>query len=267
MSNAPPIHVLLLAGSRGGRDPLLEGTGCDHKALVPVAGVPMLERVAAVLAEARGVERIAVSAGDAAILSEVPTLTRLASEGRAVHAQSGASPAASVLSYRRSMPRDRALVVTTADHALLTAEMIEHFRAEIAERAAEVCVGVVAASVFRKRYPHLRRTFIRFRDKAYSGANLFAFKTVESAEAASFWRRAEAHRKHPWRLVRLFGLSNLLRFATGRLDAPRAVAEASRVIGVSVDLVEMPFAECAIDVDRPGDLAIAGEILAAREAA
>ena len=44
MSEALRYQALLLAGSRGGSDPLLEGTGCSHKALLPVGGVPMLER-------------------------------------------------------------------------------------------------------------------------------------------------------------------------------------------------------------------------------
>ena len=65
----------------------------------------------------------------------------------------------------------------------------------------------------------------------------------------------------------LLGILNLLRFVTGRLDSVRAMREASRVLGARIELVRMPYAECAIDVDRPSDLAVVGEILAARATA
>jgi len=267
MSDALRYQALLLAGSRGGNDPLLEGTGCSHKALLPVGGVPMLERVATTLDDSGLFEKIVVSTDDTEILNAVPTLRRLAGTGKAEQSTSGASPAASVLAYRESMPAEVALLVTTADHALLTPDMVRHFVSAVDNSSADVVVGVVPASVFRREYPQLPRTFIRFSDDPVSGANLFAFKTRESAKVARFWTRAELYRKRPWRFIGLFGILNLLRFATGKLDSIRAMREASRVLGARIELVRMPYAECAIDVDRPSDLAVVGEILAARASA
>ena len=39
------VATLVLAGSRPGSDPLLEGTGLPSKALLPIAGKPMLAHV------------------------------------------------------------------------------------------------------------------------------------------------------------------------------------------------------------------------------
>ena len=44
-----PIATLVLAGSRPGSDPLLTGTGLPSKALLPIAGRPMLAHVLAAL--------------------------------------------------------------------------------------------------------------------------------------------------------------------------------------------------------------------------
>jgi CTP:molybdopterin cytidylyltransferase MocA len=266
MSVATRYRALLLAGSRGGVDPLLAGTGCSHKALLPVAGIPMIERVAAAVDAAGPFEMLAVSTDDQDILEAVPTLRRLFSAGKAERSASGASPAASLLAYRESIPSEDGLFVTTADHALLTPEMVREFLAAAESSPADVVVGVVPASVFRRAYPDLPRTFIRFRDEAFSGANLFAFKTADSAAVARFWLRAETNRKRPWRLIGLFGIANLLRFVTGRLDTERAMSEASRILGTSVALVPMAYAESAIDVDRPSDLDVVARILSAREA-
>jgi hypothetical protein len=56
----------------------------------------------------------------------------------------------------------------------------------------------------------------------------------------------------------------LLLFGLRRLGLEAALERASRVIGCRVRSVPLPFAEAAIDVDRPSDLDLASEILAAR---
>ena len=60
------------------------------------------------------------------------------------------------------------------------------------------------------------------------------------------------------------GPLTLLRFLLGRLTLAAAVQRLSAIIGASIAAVEMPFAEAAIDVDKPSDLALAERILAGR---
>ena len=43
------VTALVLAGQRRGTDPMAAAAGLSHKALLPVAGVPMLLRVLAAL--------------------------------------------------------------------------------------------------------------------------------------------------------------------------------------------------------------------------
>jgi CTP:molybdopterin cytidylyltransferase MocA len=74
----------------------------------------------------------------------------------------------------------------------------------------------------------------------------------------------ERHRKRPWRLVAAIGPLTLLRFLAGRLTLDAALRRLSRIVGATVRAVDMPFAEAAIDVDKPADLALAERILAQR---
>ena len=80
----------------------------------------------------------------------------------------------------------------------------------------------------------------------------------------SFWRRVEQDRKKPWRMIRLLGPGTLLSFALGRLTLDAALAAFGRRTGTALAAVEMPFADAAVDVDRPGDLTLAESILARR---
>lgn len=259
-----PYTALVLAGRRSRTDRLTPDAESSHKALTPVAGVPMLVRVVRNL-QAVPMRRIVISIDDAALLDNRAALpTDIATSGLSIH-KSAASPSRSVLDYWQNMPDKGPLLVTTADHPLLTAEMVRYFCAASERSDADVVVGVVAASVFRVRYPESKRTFIPLRDESFCGANLFAFRRSGAGAAATFWTRAEQFRKRPWRLARTFGVTNLLLFALRRLDLTAAVTRASRVIGARIAVIPMPFPECAIDVDSPGDLVLATRILEGRK--
>ena len=58
------------------------------------------------------------------------------------------------------------------------------------------------------------------------------------------------------------GPSTLLAFALRRLDLDAALERVSHAMQVRVEAVRLPFAEAAIDVDRPSDLALVTRILA-----
>src|SRR3546814_16392391 len=67
-----------MAGSRPGPDPLLAGTGVATKALLPVAGRPMLAHVVAALRASPHIGPITILAQDSAALAAEPALGGLA---------------------------------------------------------------------------------------------------------------------------------------------------------------------------------------------
>lgn len=224
----------------------------------------MLLRVVRTLRAARDVESIAVSIDDPRALDDEPELKALVAEGALRVHRSRESPSRSVSDALASRVAGEPLLVTTADHALLTPLMVDHFAAVCASSEADVLVGLVAASRLRARYPETTRTYVKLRGEAWTGANLFCFRTDLARRAAAFWVRAEQHRKHPWGLASAFGPISLLLFLLRRLDLDAALARASRAIGASIRAVSLPFPEAAIDVDRVTDLALAERILAER---
>jgi hypothetical protein len=159
----------------------------------------------------------------------------------------------------------RPVLVTTADHALLTPEIVEHFAAATRDSDADAVLGVVARSVLRAAHPESPRTYVPLRGEAWSGTNLFAFLTPRARKAAEFWVRAERHRKRPWRMLGAVGPRALALFALRRLDLEAACAQLSRACGCRVRAVPLPFPEAAIDVDHAEDVALATRILRARE--
>ena len=129
---------------------------------------------------------------------------------------------------------------------------------------ADAAAGLARAETVLAAWPGTRRTWLRFRDGRFSGCNLFWLGTPGAAGAVAFWRRVEQDRKRPLAMIALLGPPALLRFALGRLTLADALAALGRRTGTRLAAVEMPFAEAAIDVDRPADLALAEAALASR---
>jgi GTP:adenosylcobinamide-phosphate guanylyltransferase len=255
---------VVLAGTRGEGDALATARGVRHRALLDVAGTPMLVRVVRCLRETGRIERLLVSIDEPEAIASVPELAALAREGALGVHRSLASPSRSVLDLLDRLPPARPVLITTADHALLTPEMVTHFLDAADASGADVVAGVVRREVIEARFPETRRTWLRFRDADVSGANLFAFRTPDAKRAAEFWQRAESFRKRPWRLVAAFGPVALTAFVLRRLDLAAAAERASRAFGARAQVVALPFAEAAIDVDRPADHELATRILEAR---
>jgi len=258
------VRTLVLAGRRAGGDAMADASGLRHRALLPIAGVPMLERVVEALEGSGVAAAIAVCSDDAGLVEGTPALAALASAGRLVFTPASTSPASSVAAYFEQACRTEPLLVTTADHPLLTPQIVRHFAERAAASTADCVVGLVPASVYRARFPDQPRTFIPLRGEKYSGANLFFLRTPAAAAVPRFWVRVEAHRKTPWKLVRQFGLVTLALFAAGALDLRAAMARASRVVGARVDVVELPFAEAALDVDKEADRVAVEAVFAER---
>ena len=253
-----PYTALVLAGRRGTDDPLARSRGASHRALLPVAGVPMLARVLTALRGARHVARIWISIDAPDVLASVPELAPF--RDLPVH-RSKESPARSVADALDALGDERVLV-TTADHALLSGARVDRFLERADATRGDVAVGVVERSAFAGDEASAARTWIRLRCGSYTGANLFAFQHARARHAAEFFARAERHRKKPWRMVAALGPTLAIEYLTGTLDLEAGCRQISKSVGATIRPVVLEEAVAAIDIDKAADLALAEKILA-----
>jgi CTP:molybdopterin cytidylyltransferase MocA len=251
------IDALILAGSRGPNDPIAALGGVPHKALVPIAGKPMLSYVLEAVCGVPEVARIFICIDGTTDLS---TATGTIAFQRIPPA---ASPAASLAAALQAIDGKQPLLVTTADHPLLTTPMIRHFL-DHASEDADLSVGLAEATTVIAAFPEGKRTFYRLAGKGYSGCNLFLARRPGAGRVAEYWRRMEAHRKKPLRLVREVGIGAFIRYALGLLSLDAAFAHVSRLTGATIKPVLLPFAEAATDVDKPADFVLVESLLKKR---
>ncbi|HZG10186.1 MAG TPA: nucleotidyltransferase family protein [Allosphingosinicella sp.] len=252
--------AIVLAGNRPGENAFAESHGVAAKALIPVSGEPMLGRVVRALLQCPSVGRIV-------ILAQVPErllegdLAWIEAEPRISTATAGEGISNSILTVAGGAQAPWPVLVVTADHALLRPEMVQTFITRAAD--ADAAFAVVERSVVERAYPTTRRTWLKFSDGHYSGANLFALTSHKAQAALSFWARAERDRKKALKLLLFFGPLIFLRALTRTISLDGAADKAGSDLRLALKAVRLPFAEAAIDVDKPSDLELVEQILSA----
>lgn len=249
--------AVVLAGSRPGQDALAHHHGIDLKALIPVGGEPMVRRpVMALLAAERFAVVRVLAQQPGRIASVLPADPRLTVE----------SSADTIAATLEAVCNDPAtawpVLVTTADHALLDAAMIDDFCGRAS--SADIAIAVVERRALVRQLPETRRTWVRFKGGAYSAANLFLLGSPRAATAIALWRSVEQDRKKGWRLLLAMGSGLFLGAALRLLTLDQALARIGAKLGLDIRSIAMADPLAAVDVDKPDDHALVEAILAGR---
>ena len=236
------LSALVLAGSRGGVDPVADYAGVSHKSLIELRGVTLMARVLAAL-EGAGIARIGVSTNDQAVCDAVK------GKARTLAAADGPSQSVRLGAETLGTP----LLVTTSDHALLQSEWVRQFLDD-APADCDIAILLAPEALVQAAAPTTRRTYLKFADGRSSGCNLFLLRNEGALAAIDFWRRVEALRKQPWRIALLIGPDFLIAYLSGRLTLAQTVVRLGRKAGVRAAPVVSKFGLAAVDVDKPADL-------------
>jgi len=249
--------AVVLAGSRPGTDAFAQSFGADFKALIPVAGEPMVLRpVRSLLGSA--------NVGKVLVLSQAPDRIRavLPDDPRIECHQSAGTIAGTMLGLLDDLGTAWPLLVTTADLALLDTATIDEFCG--AAEGVDVAVGVVERDNLLCRLPNTERTWLKFRGGAYTGANLFALRSPEVRRAIELWRSVEQDRKKAWRVISLLGPAVMLTVALRLVSLDEVLARLGARLGLSLRAVRLSNPLAGVDVDKVADHALAEAILAGK---
>lgn len=270
ISSLGPVTVLILAGRRtvGPPDAVAAAGGRSLKAFVDINGVPMLERVVRTLRQTQGIGEIHLCLPAETDLAEGgPGLAAALTAGDWARTVPAESPSASVGGFVAPRLDRQTVLVTTADHPLLTPEMVDEFLRAFAASGAEAGVALTDAACIAARYPRNRRTRLAFADGRFTGCNLFAFRGAGAARVLEFWRRVDRHRKQPWRIAHALGWGTLALYLLRRLSLDEVFERFGRRVGCRLRAIRLTDPHAGIDVDTPADLSLVREIITRRETA
>ena len=253
--------ALVLAADRTNKDPITQHTGAACKAFAPVDGIPMIIRVLDTLAACDLVTTIILCGPPESLHTHCPELKRRIASGQVIWIPNLDSPSRSAESGLRQIPSDTPVLLTTADHALLTPSMVQSFLRDSLATQCDATVGLVRQQDIAAAFPGSRRTVIRLRNGGFCGCNLFTFNPQGRA-LVRFWRQAEDLRKHPWRLIaQVLGFKMVLSYLFGFLTLQQGLQAVSEKSGVKIRGVMLDDPRAGVDVDKIEDLVLAESIL------
>lgn len=256
--------ALVLAATRGNRDPLAEKGGVSHKAFIDLHGTPMLRRVVASVAESGRVGRILIAIENEAVKEARQILGGVAGEETIEFVPSRDSIGASVAAIGKDYPDALPLIVTTGDNGLHTHEIVRSFCDQLDTAQGDAGLGLTNAKYVMEKYPEGARAFHRFRDGEYSSCNLYAVLTAKGMDGARVFDGGGQFGKKPKRLIGAFGIVAFLVYKSRLTKIERFLGFLSSAIGVKTVPIFLPFAEGPIDIDRMSDWELAEKILAER---
>jgi len=261
VDEAESFTAVVLAGERTtpSTDPLANAAGVISKVLVPIAGVPVIERVLDSIERFDTVNRRMLVGPTAKTLAAAPQIGARIDSGTWTWIAPTEGPAASASAAFDAIGTDGRIVLTTADHAFLTPAILDHFCRESLATGADFAVGLARRSDVAAMFPRTRRTGWHFSDDTYCGCNLFAVLRPAGHSVTGFWRHVEKERKRPWRILRMLGVGLFARYLAGRLSLRDALAEVGRRTQCRIAPVVLPHAEAAVDVDSIEDWRLVNE--------
>ncbi|HEY3310499.1 MAG TPA: nucleotidyltransferase family protein [Anaerolineales bacterium] len=233
-------------------DPLYTYTQGHSKALVDVAGKPMIQWVLDALSASQKVDNIIIMGmtEKSGLVTNKPTYY-LPNEGRML-----ANIVAGIQKALELNPGTKYVLIVSSDIPAIKAGMVDWLVDEMGKSPADIYYGVIPREVMEKRFPDSRRTWTHLKDMDVCGADINATDVRMATEHLDTWEELIGKRKSPLKQAATIGYGTLLLMILRRLTLGDLVSRVGERIGIRGQAVVWPWAEAGMDVDKPHQLEI-----------
>lgn len=242
--------ILTAGGIPLPEDPLFTYTQGQSKAMVDIAGKPMIQWILDALCESKKVDNIIIMGmtDQNNLVSTKPTYY-LPNEGRML-----ANIVAGIHKALELDPKTEYALIVSSDIPGLNGEMVDWLVDIIEKEPADIYYGVIPRAVMEKRYPDSRRTWTHLKNMDVCGADINASHVRMATEHLDTWEELIGKRKSPLKQAATIGLGTLLLLVLRRLTLADLVKRVCNRIGIRGKAVVWPWAEAGMDVDKPHQL-------------
>jgi molybdopterin-guanine dinucleotide biosynthesis protein A len=241
-------------------EPLYEFTQGRPKALLDVAGKPMIQWVLDALSGARSVDRVVIVSlpEDSGLVCSKPVAYVPNQGGLLENVRAGMQK---VLELN---PSAHHVLTVSSDIPAITPEMVEWMVETVSGSDHDIYYCVITRQVMEARYPNSRRSYTRLKDAEICGGDMNAIRALTVATNEDLWQKIIAARKNVLKQASLIGYDTLLMLLFRRLTIQEAEKIACQRLDISGKVILCPFAEVGMDVDKPHQLEMVRTDLAAR---
>lgn len=247
--STPLVAIIGAGGSYDPDDPLLRYAGVQKKALIPIAGEPMIAHVTRALADSGYVARlIVVGLEPDSVALPLPT-TWVAEAGGFFE-----NMLAGVEALERVAPGAERVLLCATDIPLITGEMVRELVDTALATGADVCYTVVRREVMEARFPGSGRSYVHAREGQFAGGDIHLVNPAILARNRALFHDIVGARKNNLKQARMLGIGFLLKFLLRRLTLADGERKAERILGMPCRVLPVRFAELGMDVDKPAQL-------------
>ncbi|MDU2063829.1 MAG: nucleotidyltransferase family protein [Sporomusaceae bacterium] len=247
------LDAIVLAGGQSGHD-LYEITQTKERALLPIAGRPMVLWVIEALLASDLVKRIIV-------VGDIATLASCAFPAAVSIVSGGATLLESLQRGLAEVQAAQKVFIASADIPLLTGQTVRDFFAATLPGTADLYYPIVTKAIMDQTFRTTKRTYVKLKDGLFTGGNLFLANPAVLPQCIKQADYLFQHRKQPVALCRFLGFSFLLRFLAGQLSLSHIEERASALLGFQGAVINGPFPLVAMDIDKAADLETATAFL------
>ena len=244
--------VLIAGGIPEPGDPLYEYTLGQPKALLDIAGKPMVQWVLDALGGAETIDRV--------VLIGLSEEIKLECSKRIIYVpnQGGMlqNVRAGIEKALELNPQARHVLGVSSDIPAIQSEMIDWMVNEYLETDLDLYYIVITRQVMEERFPSSNRSYTRLKDAEVCGGDMNMIRANMVRTNNELWDRIVAARKSVFKQAALIGYGNLFLLLSRQLTIDGAVKRVTKRMNITGQAVFSPYAELGMDVDKPHQLDI-----------
>jgi molybdopterin-guanine dinucleotide biosynthesis protein A len=239
-------------------DPLYAYSNGDSKALINIAGKPMVQWVLDALGDAKKVDNVIVIGltSKSGLTCKKP-LHYISNQGRML--------ANIVTGVKKSLELNKKteyVLLVSSDIPAIKSEMVDWLVNTTMETRDELYYGVCPRDVMETRYPTSKRTYTKLKDAEVCGADMNVIHVSMAMDHLDTWEQLIGNRKSPLRQAAVIGWDTLFQLFTRQITLQELADKACERIGIKGRVIIWSRAEPCMDVDKPHQLEIMREDLA-----
>lgn len=233
-------------------EPLYEFTRGEYKALLDVAGKPMIQWVLDALDAAETVERVVlIGLPENCGITSKKLSALLPNQGDMLENIRGG-----VKKVLEINPNANHSLIASSDIPSITGEMVDWVVNAAMQTDDDIYYNVIERSVMEKRYPTSNRSYTFLKDYTICGADMNVIRTMTVTSNDTMWKKIIAARKNVFKQAALVGYDTLILLLLRAITLQQAVDTVTKRLKVTGRAIVCPFAEIGMDIDKPHQLEI-----------
>ncbi|MBN2119385.1 MAG: NTP transferase domain-containing protein [Anaerolineales bacterium] len=231
-------------------DPLYTYSHGDSKALIDMAGKPMIQWVLDALSGAKNVDNVIIVglSPRSGVTCKKPTYF-VSNQGRML-----ANIVVGVHKALELNKKSEYVLLVSSDIPTLKPAMVDWLVDTCMETQDDLYYGICPRAVMEKRFPNSKRTYTKLKDIELCGSDINVIHVRMATEHLDLWEALIGSRKNAVRQASMVGWDTAFQLATRSIALDDLVEKACRRIGVKGRVVVWDHAEPCMDVDKPHQL-------------